>query len=421
MIEPMNSLANERILVGITGGIAAYKSAELVRLLIKHGADVQVVMTPAAEAFITPLTLQALSGKAVRTSLLDEQAELGMGHIELARWATCVIVAPASADFIARMATGMANDLLSTVMLAFKGPVFLAPAMNQAMYSNPMTQKNLQTLLDLRLEVTILGPASGEQACGDTGPGRMLEPAEIVSRINDSPPAMLAGKKVVITAGPTQEPVDPVRYISNHSSGKMGYAIAAAALSAGAEVTLISGPVALQPPAGARLVNVTTAIEMANAALEHCSHADIFIATAAVADFRPDTVHPHKLKKTSTSAALDLHLVQNPDIVAQVAALGNDRPAKVVGFAAESRDAEKYGAEKRTRKQLDMIVINDISVAGLGFGSNYNKVTILTGESRTEIGPSLKTDIARQLIAFMAEHWQLNSSDLKENNEVSTS
>ena len=417
----MNSLANERVLLGITGGIAAYKAAELVRLLTKSGAEVQVVMTAAAQAFITPLTLQALSGNAVRTSLLDEQAELGMGHIELARWATQLIVAPASADFIARMAAGMADDLLTTILLAYNGPVFIAPAMNQAMYANPLTQRNLHSLADLLPSLTILGPASGEQACGDVGPGRMLEPAEIIKQINTASEQLLAGKKVIITAGPTREPIDPVRYISNHSSGKMGYAIAAAAAAAGAEVTLISGPVSLSAPAAVQLINVTTAVEMSEAAMANSRGAAVFIATAAVADFRPDKTSYQKLKKSTADDTLDLHLVQNPDIVAQIASMDTERPQIVVGFAAETQNAEKYGADKLVRKKLDMIVINDVSEAGLGFGSDYNKVTVLNRRQRIGIGPCLKTDIARQLISLVAEQLQSPQSAIKENHEVSTS
>ncbi|MEP5176318.1 bifunctional phosphopantothenoylcysteine decarboxylase/phosphopantothenate--cysteine ligase CoaBC, partial [Marinobacter alexandrii] len=312
-------MAAKRILLGITGGIAAYKSAELVRLLKKAGHGVRVVMTRGAEAFVTPLTFQALSGEPVRTSLLDPEAEAGMGHIELAKWADQVVIAPASADFIARLANGMADDLLTTLCCATEAPIAVAPAMNQAMWGNHRTQRNLRLLQD-DPQITLWGPDQGEQACGDTGPGRMLEPLVLAGLVAGQPSTgALTGKRVVITAGPTREPIDPVRYISNHSSGKMGYALAAAARDAGAEVVLISGPVAIPAPSGVEVRNVTTAADMLQASSEAVdAGCDLFIASAAVADYRPQSCEADKIKKTSEQMALPL--VRNPDTLATIAA-----------------------------------------------------------------------------------------------------
>jgi phosphopantothenoylcysteine decarboxylase/phosphopantothenate--cysteine ligase len=388
-----------RILLGVTGGIAAYKSAELVRLLKKSGREVRVVMTRGAEAFMTPLTFQALSGEPVRTSLLDPEAEAGMGHIELAKWADLVVVAPASADFIARLANGMADDLLTTLCCATEAPIAVAPAMNQAMWSNRRTLRNIG-LLEADPQIQLWGPDQGSQACGDVGPGRMLEPAALFELITADSQGPLSGKRVVITAGPTREPLDPVRYISNHSSGKMGYALAEAARAAGAEVVLVSGPVALEAPSGVERRLVTTAQEMLDesgrAVDEGC---DIFIATAAVADYRPDACASDKIKKTGE--AMNVALVRNPDTLATIAARA-DAPF-TVGFAAETRDLEQYALDKMSRKKLRMIVANDVSAPGLGFNSDHNAVTVFWDGGRESIGPDTKGSLARRLIALIAD------------------
>ncbi|EBA01603.1 bifunctional phosphopantothenoylcysteine decarboxylase/phosphopantothenate--cysteine ligase CoaBC [Marinobacter sp. ELB17] len=398
-------MADTRILVGVTGGIAAYKTAELVRLLKKAGYSVQVVMTRGAEAFVTPLTFQALSGQPVRTSLLDPEAEAGMGHIELAKWAQRIIVAPASADFMARLAAGMADDLLATVCSAAEVPIALVPAMNQAMWANHRTQRVVQ-LLKADPQIRLWGPAEGQQACGDNGPGRMLEPEQIVralaqeqAQIDNSAGGVLAGKRLVITAGPTREPIDPVRYISNHSSGKMGYAMAIAAHAAGAEVVLVSGPVNLPPPAGIKLRSVMTAEQMLETTMaavdEGC---DLFIATAAVADYRPQDYASDKLKKSA--AQMTLALVRNPDTLATVAARA-DAPF-TVGFAAETNDVARYAISKMGKKGLDMIVANDVSVPGLGFNSDNNAVSVFTATDQVHLGPCAKQQIAHELVALIA-------------------
>ncbi|GHD42846.1 phosphopantothenoylcysteine decarboxylase / phosphopantothenate--cysteine ligase [Marinobacter persicus] len=397
-------MAGKRLLLGITGGIAAYKSAELVRLLKKAGCEVRVVMTPGAEAFVAPLTFQALSGEPVRTSLLDPEAEAGMGHIELAKWADQVLVAPASADFLARLAHGLADDLLATVCCATEAPIAVAPAMNQAMWKNHRTQRNL-ALLSEDPQISVWGPDQGDQACGDTGPGRMLEPEALADRVLAQPEpqtgSVLAGKRVVITAGPTREPIDPVRYISNHSSGKMGYALAEAAARAGAVVVLVSGPVTLPVPRGVEMRPVQTATDMLAAASQAVDEGcDIFIATAAVADYRPKATAGDKIKKNSEAMALEL--VRNPDTLATIAARP-DAPF-TVGFAAETRDVERYATDKMQRKKLDMIVANDVSVPGLGFNSDQNAVSVFWPEGRADIGPASKQAIAGRLVALIAQH-----------------
>ncbi|MGO1233384.1 MAG: bifunctional phosphopantothenoylcysteine decarboxylase/phosphopantothenate--cysteine ligase CoaBC [Marinobacter sp.] len=397
-------MAAQRILLGITGGIAAYKSAELVRLLKKAGCEVRVVMTEGAAAFVTPLTFQALSGEAVRTSLLDPEAEAGMGHIELAKWADQVVVAPASADFLARLAQGMANDLLTTVCCATEVPVAVAPAMNQAMWKNHRTQRNMALLAD-DPQISVWGPDQGQQACGDTGPGRMLEPetlAQLVLGQDDNRQAgPLAGKRLVITAGPTREAIDPVRYISNHSSGKMGYALASAAARAGAQVTLVSGPVSLPVPDGVAVRRVETAEDMLNASQEAVDNGcDIFIATAAVADYRPEYRAGEKIKKSSET--MSLALVRNPDTLASVA--GRPDAPFTVGFAAETSDVERYATDKMQRKKLNMIVANDVSMPGLGFNSDQNAVTVFWPEGQESIGPDSKQAIAGRLVALIAKH-----------------
>lgn len=396
----MAQLHNKRILVGITGGIAAYKAAELVRLLVKAGAEVQVVMTAAAIEFITPLTLQALSGNPVHTDLLDPEAEAGMGHIELARWADCIAVAPASANFLARLTQGAASDLLSTVCLATRAPIVLAPAMNQAMWENAATQQNVQTLV--QRGYLICGPGSGVQACGEVGPGRMLEPGDITKfLLTVFRPGVLAGQKVVITAGPTHEPLDPVRYLTNRSSGKMGYALAVAAVEAGAEVVLVSGPTALPPVERATMVYVQTALEMLDASLEHAHAATIFVAAAAVADYRPATFSAQKIKKEQRDdQARALQLIQNPDIVATIAKL-EPRPY-TVGFAAETQEVEAYAKAKLVSKGLDMVIANDVSNPSIGFNSDNNAVIVVTKNSAKIWPEQNKNTLARDLITCIA-------------------
>ncbi|MDO8330345.1 MAG: bifunctional phosphopantothenoylcysteine decarboxylase/phosphopantothenate--cysteine ligase CoaBC [Fluviicoccus sp.] len=398
------NLSNKRILLGISGGIAAYKSADLVRRLRDAGAEVRVVMTAAACQFITPLTLQALSGHPVHTELLDPEAEAGMGHIELARWADLVLVAPASADVIARLAAGLANDLLTTLWLACPGIKVIAPAMNQQMWVSSPTRENVECLLGRG--VVVLGPASGSQACGDVGAGRMLEAVELARHCAGLfATGSLAGRRVVITAGPTREPIDPVRYVSNHSSGKMGYALAQACVEAGARVTLISGPVHLPTPERVQRINVGSALEMLSVAESAVSDGcDIFIATAAVADYRPVSVAEHKIKKTGD--ALTIELVRNPDIVATVASRP-DRPF-VVGFAAETRQVEEYAKGKLRDKRLDMIACNDVSRADIGFQSDDNAMVVFWDGGSQRLDKAPKTLIARELVSLIAR--QINPS-----------
>lgn len=402
----MANLFNRNVLLGVTGGIAAYKSAQLVRDLQTLGASVKVVMTHGATQFITPLTLQALSGQAVHQQLLDAEAEAGMGHIELARWADLVLVAPATADFIARLAHGRADDLLTTLCLATSAPLLVAPAMNQAMWRDPATSANM-ALLEER-NIRIIGPADGTQACGDIGPGRMEEPqliAQTAGRV--FPNSLLQGVHLTITAGPTREAIDPVRYISNHSSGKMGYAIAAAAVDAGAVTTLISGPVALTPPDRVRFIAVESAEQMHAAALEDISNCDVFIACAAVSDYRPVTVATDKIKKDADT--LQLELVRNPDIVAAVSA-HSQRPF-TVGFAAETRNVEEYAAGKLQKKNLDMIVANDVAAEQGGFGSDDNAATILWPGGSRRVPLTSKAQLASLLIATIATHYGDSAPD----------
>src|SRR5690554_2342884 len=403
----MSSLSGSRtsgtkVLLGISAGIAAYKSAMLARLLKQAGCEVRVVMTEGAQAFITPLTLQALTGEPVRTSLLDPEAEAGMGHIELARWADTILIAPATADLMARLAAGMADDLLTTLCLASQSRKVMAPAMNQAMWAHPATQRNAARLAEDGWR--LLGPASGDQACGDVGPGRMLEPEEILAALLEPPKAPeAAGLAVTITAGPTREPLDPVRYLSNHSSGKMGYALAEAAAALGARVTLISGPVSLPCPAGVERLEVETALEMHEAAQRLAPESDLFIGCAAVADYRAESAAEHKIKKVEGEEGLVLRLVKNPDIIAGVAALPAESRPLVVGFAAETRDVERYARDKLARKGLDMIVANDVSREGLGFGSDHNAALLLwrggDGEVDQEtLDPQPKGEMATAVI-----------------------
>jgi phosphopantothenoylcysteine decarboxylase/phosphopantothenate--cysteine ligase len=392
------SLTNRHILLGVTGGIAAYKSADLVRRLQDLGASVRVVMTKAAQEFITPLTLQALSGHPVHTDLLDPAAEAAMGHIELARWADLVLVAPATADFIARLAHGHADDLLTTLCLATPAPVALAPAMNQGMWRDPATQVNLATLRER--QIILFGPAEGSQACGDVGPGRMLEPLDIAQRAAGVfRSRLLDGKRVLITAGPTREAIDPVRFISNHSSGKMGFALAEAAAAAGARVTLVAGPVHLATPERVSRVDVESAQQMYDAVMQRADACDVFIASAAVADYRPRAIADQKIKKQH-SDAMTIELVRNPDIVASVAA--RDPHPFTVGFAAETRDVQNYARDKLERKKLDMIVANDVAAAGIGFNSDNNAVTVLWPGGEAQFGERAKSVLARELIALIA-------------------
>lgn len=401
----MCSLLNKRIILGVTGGIAAYKSAEVVRRLQDRGAEVRVVMTPGAEEFLRPLTMQALSGHPVHTGLLDEKAEAGMGHIELARWADLLLIAPASADFIANMVHGRADSLLAAIYLATPAKVAIAPAMNQAMWSHSASVENINNLT--RRGVTIIGPESGSQACGDIGPGRMEQPDSIIEQASSLfNSGVLQGKKVVITAGPTREALDPVRYISNHSSGKMGYALAAAAIDAGADVTLISGPVALSIPEKCQGILVMSADEMQQAALEFAEGADIFIATAAVADYKAASIASEKIK--SGDDKMTISLEKNPDIVSSVASTFED--LFVIGFAAESNDVETYAKGKLEQKHLDAIVANDISRTDIGFNSDHNEVSWIDTDSTIVFSKRSKAQLARDLVAQIAI--KINSTHL---------
>jgi phosphopantothenoylcysteine decarboxylase/phosphopantothenate--cysteine ligase len=390
----MLSLTNKRILLGITGGIAAYKSAELTRLLIKAGAEVRVGMTRAATQFITPLTMQALSGQRVHLDLLDSDAEAAMGHIELARWADLVLIAPATADFIARINQGQADDILSTLVLATSAKIAIAPAMNQAMWADNSTKSNLNVLVDRGYH--IFGPAEGEQACGDVGPGRMLEPAQLVElSASLFETGELAGKNFVITGGPTREAIDPVRFISNHSSGKMAYALAAEAVAAGAKVTLISGPVNLPTPESVKRIDVVSAAQMLAATQEAMTDCDVFIGVAAVADYRPVEIGKQKIKKADEKMLLSL--IKNPDIISEVAQL-DDKPF-VVGFAAETNDILSNAKDKLKRKGLDMLFANNATKT---FNSDSIVVTALTETSETELKEGNKNVVARSMLQLIA-------------------
>ncbi|MCD9494647.1 bifunctional phosphopantothenoylcysteine decarboxylase/phosphopantothenate--cysteine ligase CoaBC [Photobacterium carnosum] len=400
----MQTLAGKKILLGISGGIAAYKCAELTRRLIERGAQVQVVMTKAAQEFITPLTMQAVSGNPVSSSLLDPSAEASMSHIELAKWADLVLLAPATADLIARISAGMGNDLLSTLCLATDAAIAVAPAMNQQMYRNVATQENLATLQ--RRGLMLWGPASGEQACGDVGPGRMLEPMQLVHYCEDFfQQPDLSELNIVITAGPTREAIDPVRYLSNYSSGKMGFAIAAAAAKRGANVTLISGPVNLTTPAGVTRININSAVEMQQAALACAVKNEIFIACAAVADFRPAQVAEQKMKKQPGNEEMVIQLVKNPDIVASIAALTEQRPF-TVGFAAETQNVEHYARGKLTTKNLDLICANDVSVQGQGFNSDTNALHLYWPNGDKALPLATKADLGQQLVTEIVALYQ---------------
>lgn len=404
----MTSLTNKRILLGVTGGIAAYKSAELIRRLQDAGAEVRVVMTRAATEFITPLTLQALSGNPVHQDLFDTEAEAAMGHIQLARWADLILVAPATADFIARLAGGRGDDLLTTLCLASTAPIAVAPSMNQAMWTNQGTQENSDKLL--RKGVRFFGPGEGDQACGDVGPGRLLEPQELVDLAAAIfPSTILSGKHLVITAGPTREAIDPVRYISNHSSGKQGFALAEAAVEAGASVTLIAGPTHLATPDRVKRIDIVSTEEMFNAVLAEVKNSDIYIGVAAVADYRPINPRKQKIKKSeSSNATLSIELIENPDIIATVAQL--DPKPFTVGFAAETNNLIEYAKAKLINKGLDMIIANDVADSSIGFNSDENSTTVIWDDQQQVIPQMSKQNVARKVIELISAQEKISSS-----------
>ena len=412
----MSVLNEKNILLCISGGIAAYKAPELVRQLRAQGANVQVVLTRSAENFVSETSLQAVSGKPVRNSLWDKSAESAMSHIELARWADCLLMAPATANLISSLATGATPDLLTTLALATEAPVFVAPAMNLRMWDKPATIRNMQQLeTDGAI---VLGPASGDQACGESGMGRMLQPEEIVEALDNhfSSAQVLSGLRVVITAGPTREAIDPVRFISNHSSGKQGFALAAAARQAGAEVCLISGPVNVPTPWQVERIDVVTAQQMLDAVMEQIENCDIFIGVAAVADYKPEEVKAHKIKKNPETRNSSLKLIENPDIILSVTQRKN--PPYTVGFAAETESALENARAKKSRKSLDLIIVNDVSDSRIGFDSEENEVTLIweSGEqmlkraSKERISQSIITSIAQ---AFNSTHGQEPSAGRK--------
>lgn len=409
----MKRLQGKNILLGITGGIAAYKSADLTRRLKDAGADVRIAMTQAATEFVTALTFQALSGNPVHTELLDEETEAGMGHIELARWADAILIAPTSADFIAKLAQGRADDLLSTLCLATEAPLAFAPAMNQAMWHDLATQANCKTLRERGLFQ--FGPASGEQACGDIGEGRLMEVPELIDHLaNCFEHGELQAVNVMITAGPTHEPIDPVRFIGNRSSGRMGYALAEAAREAGASVTLVSGPCHLSTPDRVQRINVETAEQMHKAIFDNINQCDIFIAAAAVADYKPVEVHEQKLKKDNET--LSIALERNPDILSEVAHSAS-RPF-VVGFAAETENLEKNALGKLQRKNLDMIAANFVGQTenekqDIGFNSEYNALHVFWANGGTLLETARKTVLARQLIQLISNHYKNHKKDEK--------
>jgi phosphopantothenoylcysteine decarboxylase / phosphopantothenate---cysteine ligase len=394
----MGAVAGQRILLGVSGGIAAYKAAELVRLLRGRGAEVQVVMTEAATRFVAPMTFQALSGRAVRGALWDAAAEAAMGHIELARWADRIVVAPASADLIARLAHGLADDLLSTLCLASEAPLLLAPAMNRVMWQHAATQANVATLR--ARGAAIAGPDDGAQACGETGPGRMIDPQQLLDLIlAPAASGLLAGRRVLLTAGPTFEDIDPVRFIGNRSSGRMGFAVAAAARAAGADVTLVAGPVALPTPPGVNRIDVRSAAQMRDAVLAALPGCELFIGAAAVADYRPAEVLGSKRKKSGDSWPLELIL--NPDILAEVA---QSRPRPfVVGFAAETDQLEQHARAKLARKGLDLIAANRVGLQGCGFEAAENALSVYWADGGEEIPLADKRSVAQRLVELIAE------------------
>lgn len=393
-------LSQKNVLLGVSGGIAAYKTPDLVRKLTAQGANVRVVLTQSAREFVSTLSLQAVSGNTVSTDLLDPAAEAAMGHIELAKWADILIIAPTTANFMAKLANGLADDLLSTLYLATDAAVYLAPAMNQQMWRAPATQANLATLIDRG--VHILGPDAGEQACGDVGPGRMLEPEHIAELLCETQlPQQFAQKHIVITAGPTREAIDPVRYITNHSSGKMGYAIAAAAQKMGAKVTLVSGPTNLVAPSRVNRIDVQSAQQMHNAVMDTIEDCDVFVGCAAVADYRPVQQVSQKIKKTDQE--LTLTFTKNPDILADVADLQD--PPFTVGFAAETQDVAIYAKQKLARKKLNMIAANDVSTPGQGFNSDLNALTVYWNEGEISLQVADKGKLAEQLLMIVAQRF----------------
>ena len=390
----MIRLSNKRILLCVTGGIAAYKTAELTRLFKKNGAEVRIIMTQSAQEFVTPLTLQAVSGNQIHYSLLDEEAELGMGHIELAKWADVILIAPCTAESLARLAQGRANDLMSAVILASDAQLFIAPAMNVKMWEDKVTQKNLETL-KLK-DVLFIGPDSGEQACGDIGEGRMSEPDFIALQIAKSfTSSIFNGKKILITAGPTKEAIDPVRYLTNNSSGKMGYALAEIAYLSGAEVNLISGPVNIKPIEGVKLININTADEMLNEVKALITNMDIFIGCAAVADFKPIDFHKSKIKKDHNDE-MSLKLIKNPDILQY--ASDHMKEKLVIGFSAETDNVIENAKTKLLKKNLNMIICNDVSNKEIGFDSDDNEVHLITHDDVVKLTKTSKLKIAKQII-----------------------
>ena len=402
------SIANKNVLLGVTGGIAAYKAPDLVRKLTALGANVRVVLTDSAAEFVSPLSLQAVSGNSVHQHLLDPAAEAAMGHIELAKWADILLIAPATANTLAKLAHGMADDLLTTLYLATTAKIFIAPAMNQQMWKAHATTENIAILREHG--VHFIGPASGEQACGDVGAGRMEEPLVIAEVVNDTfvkttervaKLGLLQGLNITITAGPTREPLDPVRYISNHSSGKMGFSIAEAAAQAGANVTLVAGPVALSTPTLCSRKDVVSADDMLAACEALVPSTDIFISTAAVADYKATTIADNKIKKTGDE--LTLTFIKNPDILATVSAR-KDRPF-CVGFAAESQDVEAYARDKLAKKNLDMIAANDITAEGLGFNSDKNALHVIWRDGDEKLPATSKAELATQLLAIVAKQY----------------
>lgn len=399
-------LRNINIILGITGGIAAYKTPDLVRKLVAKGANVRVVLTESAKEFVSPLALQAVSGNPVADDLLDKDAEAAMGHIELARWADKLLVAPATANFMAKLTHGLADDLLSTLCLATPAPIVIAPAMNQQMWFADATQANLKILEQRKIQ--FLGPAQGEQACGDVGPGRMLEPHEIADLlVQPTLDQVLAGKRITITAGPTREEIDPVRYLSNHSSGKMGYALAIAAQELGATVTLISGPVNLLPPAKINTILVSSAQQMHEAVMKTTHDCDIFIGCAAVADYRVQEIANQKIKKSN--GELTLTLIKNPDILSDVAHLSN--APFTLGFAAETQNLREYALGKLQRKKLNMIAANDVSDSSIGFNSEQNALSVFWSQGEKKLNVADKPLLARQLMHLVAQRYTEDTND----------
>ena len=397
----MKQLANKHILLCVTGGIAAYKAAEIIRLFKSSGSNVRVLMTKAAQEFITPLTMQALSGNQVHADLLDTEAEAAMGHIELAKWSDAILIAPCSANSISRLAAGKGDDLMTAVCLAAECKIYFAPAMNQAMWADSRTQKNYQILK--KNNFISIGPNSGEQACGDEGYGRMSEPQEIVSDVaTNFSEGLLAGKKILITAGPTREKIDPVRYISNRSSGKMGFSIAEAARDEGGLVSLISGPVSLKTPDEIKRINVESADEMFNEVNKVVNNFDFFISTAAVADFKPEKIENQKIKKEKKSNNLSMELIENKDILKSISLKKGD--LKVIGFAAETQDVVKNAKKKLNEKKLDLIIANDVSDSSIGFDSDENEVYLITKKIEKKIEKISKKKLSRTIIEFIAKY-----------------